>query len=716
MVTYPPFPALLDPYKVKPQDANDRKFIEYSYALQKKAVSQNESMMQKILGGMVNLVVWRDMEHVSSPDRTLDKFLEQLTTNKLYQPAIILYPQIMKNDKGGLSFHIYVVMSYENGFLTTEQQLNALREMNYTHLISFFEANSSEVRVIADEHESAPGEILTGGDYSKSPDYRNISGERAIINALNVFMGNHGFGARKFEMFRKDCIAILVEEKKMLLKVYPELYLPSDKGVIPHEEVVYSYRVLADAFERRIRVIAQKDRALRVRLEEFDNKNKPIPGRLQKQDRIDALIALVVEYTGIYTDDDRINNLKPILGAIKALMAEMEKKYDKKAVKLVGEKVSELKELIIKMARTEYGLTEINSGSIFPPEAFNNMDFTRKHSRTVVDLLKKIPELCYAPRSGVATGELSGDSDVYDFTFLPLLYRVEAEKRLKKDRSGSDAVKRLIENLTSIRPRTAPYRRLLNQYNPELYMEAQKILGNLDQKAKAENIKARQEREQFEQISKIVGGIAGALGVNLVYAASVGFDPVSSLIIAVPAFGVMYGLTGYVMSSITQMKERGARKKDEKSQESEKPEEGERGGEDFFEEIKNLFPTSEENVLSRIYTPKKLGNRIKELDRFRAITDDEVRKTQMAAFKKRLASHCLTMRIPKKMIPPGYPEFLILSRSDLKSSRNRKLIAAHFKNEAEKARKHKKFSSQLLEYFGFLAQEVEFNYTRYGVK
>ncbi len=695
-MSYPPVPPLLDPYQVKPQDSHDRKFIEYVYTLQKNAVNQNEALFQKILGGMGDLGQWKSEYNGSHHRRLITKFIEQYSPEHEYQPALILYPRVLRVfSQSEVEMSISMVMRFERGFIDGPQQIDALRDLNFQSVVDYFEKATSIPRKIELEHEEYPGNLLGGSNYSQVPDYRRLSLENPLIEQANRVMVNNDFEPFNFDLFRKDVLYIASEEKKILNRFYDGLYLAADGGVVPNEEVIYCYRILADAFEHFVRALGQKQPKLQKLLDRFDAENPIDLTRRQKKERVSALLDLFEKIIAKNEQSSMFEKLGHLIVVIRMLMSELDKKYDKVADKAIRNKTRDLKERIINGSEKEFQYSLLHPGEIFGPDVFNDEEWTRKHARTVINNLLELPEFIHVP------ADESDEGPVF-VAHMPLLYRMEAEAMHRDDREKLAVVRRLIAAAPNLRPDAGPYRGQLKQHNEKLYKEAEKLMATLNQAQGRAKREAEEQKKQADRmIAASAGSVAAILAVGL-YAGLAEFSALPAFVLGGMAFGIAYALAGTVQNAV-----RGGRNK--AATDAPAGDSGENPS--VTKDLDALFPRNAKDPMAVVYTTNKLTAAILKLDRIKKLKD-EAKTTAAAELETAAGSRAALIKIPGDKVPINYSEAVYVGRRALKSDGDRKKISAHFRTEAEKARRHKQFNQKIVDYYSFIADEIDFNHAR----
>jgi len=709
MIQYPHIPELLDPYQVKPQDSHDRKFIEYFYTLQKTSVSNNEALFQKIINGMGDLESWHESFKSGNPAHIVKKFLEQYTPQKDYLPALFLYPRIIKVHKlNAIDMQVCMMMAFEKGFMDTLQQVNALRELNYPSIVEFFRQKVKVHRRIDLQYEDFPGNLLTRGDYNRIPNISWLSSEWALISRANAIMKKCELPLNVFAEFRKDLIYIACDEHKLIKKVCSGLYLPCDEaGIILHEEIIFVYRVLADAFENFVRNMSKKQKKLNALLQQFDEENPIEIKRKQKRVRINALIGFVEKIISQNKDNEILIKLSPLIDAIRILMTELDREFDKIAEKEIINKVKALSNSIIANGK-KYNYVSISPEGIFDLSVFKDPEYTARHSRTVIKKLKDHPDFCYVDADAESDGSIT-------FAYLPLLYRMEAEVKHKNNKIKIGWVEKLIANLGESSPNITSYRRLQKEHNEKLYTEAVRLMASMDREDQIKKKEAADQKKSFDRVVSISVGMLGVTAACGLYAMLGKFTLIYAVLISLPTFLVSYGLSAIIINTIRMNRRNSG--KDSSVQTAPDKTKGKNTAVHINNDVKNdlerLFPSNQENVMANVYTPKKLLNSIKSLERIKNIQDDEKKRDAIKEFQMPLMQYAATIKIPESKIPINYSNCILIGIAQMKSPAVRKKIGAYFKNEIEKNRKHGGFNEKTIEYYQHIANEIEFNFARY---
>jgi len=275
-------------------------------------------------------------------------------------------------------------------------------------------------------------------------------------------------------------------------------------------------------------------------------------------------------------------------------------------------------------------------------------------------------------------------------------------------------IDKLIGELSSIRPRITSYRRLLKEYSEKIHGDALKLMDMLKRQEEQQKKEVEEQKQSFDRLICASTGFVGIVIANALYATLGDFSPVYAVMISAPVFLFLYGLSATVLNTLKK-----------KARKAPKPAPSSRGSgiqsaateapEDpvLLKELSYIFPKNDSNVMARVYTPKKLNTRIRQLDRIHNIEDEEQKREAIRAFQRPLMRHAVTIKIPDNNLPANYSPYIVIGRADFRDRDSRKTIAAYFRAEADKNRQHSQFNQKIVDYYSFIANEIEYNFSRY---
>ena len=690
---YAPLPVFGDPYRLSRLEVDERELIDSLFHVHR-GRSQTVNLSDKaLLKRIPEVNAWIR----ENPNRNHARIMNRLLDggNPADGLAMAIYPLVQDDpETGALDFSLRFVVSFEKqGPGSGADQIGMLRDCNAPVLERYLDELFDRPRRVAEQNEHNPGTLLAADREGRAPDFRFLSAEKIITHRLDAQLEALGLKAEHLDLFYKDLMGFFAHHGK-LREFFPGLYLPAREDIFAHDEIVFCYRVTADALETFVRHQAPA-LGLSSALTGFDQKFPPESGRRQKRERVSALLEMVAARpgganTGTFQDLDQLSRL------VRALLEEMGRGFEKRAREEVIRKVTDLFEKIREKAAQSFDIMRIIPDEIFSENIFKDPEQRREHSRAVIERLKENQELAYVDRDGV-----------HEFAFLPLLFRIEAELERRGDQELARSVHELIEVLPQLRPGTRSYKEILRDYDPELYRESQEILGEGERKKKqAESAAARKVQSQINLSSQLAGGLSIVGGVAL-YGSVAEFDPLVALNVVLFSYLAGVGLSYNFLKNRhdpARVSSGGAGKAALSAGSS-------GSGTPRERRLDALFP-QDASAESRIHSRANFMQKIGELQEVSTLSSADERRDAVETIMRELQPKLVMISVPRGKVPAGHPSEFVLDRRDIMASAKREKIVRHFRKKSADARKTGTWSQELADYHDFVAGQIEASFLK----